>query len=81
VSKRDWRNRKSSVPRCGATTKRMFKSWEAATQFIANLGGSMRAEAMRAYRCQFCGQFHITSQHKAGDKTIVKKYQNISLHQ
>jgi hypothetical protein len=64
MSKRDWRERKS-VPRCGATRKRMFKSWEAAMQFYRALGEDCRAEQMRAYQCQFCSSFHLTSQERS----------------
>ena len=73
MSKRDRRDKSTWVPRCGPSGKRMFKSYDAAIQFITGLGPEMRAEFMRAYRCQFCGRFHITSHYRAGDKTIARK--------
>lgn len=47
------------VQKCGATSKRMFKSHEQGLQFIAGLED---APDMRCYKCKFCGQWHLTSQ-------------------
>ena len=54
-------SKKTRVSICGATSKRMFKSHEAAVNFVVERAESMPA-VMRAYRCDFCSGWHLTSQ-------------------
>ena len=50
------------VPRCGATRKVLFNSHEAAMLRAGEiLDGESDATWLRAYRCQFCGGWHLTS--------------------
>jgi len=39
--------------RCGATGKRIFRTQQ---------GARLHLTGMRAYRCEFCGWWHLTSQ-------------------
>jgi hypothetical protein len=55
------RRLKRPVNRCGITGKRLFKSPQAAMQFVANLGADCNAPMMREYHCPLCGGFHLTS--------------------
>ena len=52
-------SKKWRVERCGATSKRIFRSDRAGIDFIHKLGD---ASDLRVYRCQFCNCFHLTSQ-------------------
>lgn len=49
--------------RCGATRKVCFKSHAAAMARACEIlgGDDPRAMQFRAYRCEYCGLFHITS--------------------
>jgi hypothetical protein len=68
---------KRSVDRCGVTGKRMFKSPNAAMQFVSSLGTECNAPTMRAYHCFQCGGYHLTSH--AYDP--VKRYADYKRHQ
>jgi len=49
--------------KCGATGKIMFKTHEAALERAAEImGQDQTASLKRAYKCQYCGKYHITSQ-------------------
>ena len=52
-------HRRSNI--CGVTRKRIFKSPNAAMQFVAGLGTECDAPMMRAYQCLRCGGYHLTS--------------------
>jgi hypothetical protein len=58
VSKFD--RRKKPVEKCGQTRKRIFKSHESAVEFVIGRADTMPV-VMRAYPCQFCGGWHLTS--------------------
>jgi len=52
---------KRPVDRCGVTGKRMFKSPNAAMDFVSGLGAECDAPTMRAYHCGHCNSYHLTS--------------------
>ena len=61
--KYDPRQPKKSRPTCGVSRKRIFKSNEAALQFAGELpADDGRPKPIRAYRCLYCGGWHLTSQ-------------------
>ena len=55
------RRLKRTVAICGITRKRMFRSPNAAMQFVANLGDDCNALTMREFQCLYCGGYHLTS--------------------
>ena len=60
MSKFDRRLRRT-VAICGITRKRMFRSPNAAMQFVASLGTECNASVMRPYHCVMCNSYHLTS--------------------
>jgi hypothetical protein len=64
-----WKQNPGRVDRCGATRKVCFRSHDAALQRCGELQchavevGQIerRAVPQRAYRCQLCGFYHISS--------------------
>jgi hypothetical protein len=60
--KYDPRTSKELHPRCGVTRKRIFKSCEAALMVAGELStDDGRIKPNRAYKCQYCGGWHLTS--------------------
>jgi hypothetical protein len=51
------------APRCRTTGKLRFLSQDAALAY-APLYRDAGIEILRAYPCQFCGEFHLTSEPK-----------------
>jgi len=75
VSHRDKRQGASKKPvrtrlRCAVTGKRCFKSEGAAGKVIAQIRKGPRRPGgtpCRAYKCEFCGHYHLTSREAWGE--------------
>ena len=76
MSKFDRRLRRATAI-CGVTRKRMFRSPNAAMQFVASLGAECDAQVMRSYHCFRCGGYHMTSQ----EYDPVRRYEDFKRNQ